>query len=484
MAENTVTSVKADGSELGKSQATRRQDSNLVDPQVAAAVSENAVFMQPSELGALMDTINNATEPQKPKTADDFKSTVVDVDQLIGDDATAAGLGLAGNNAEEGHTFIQLDRIVELVNPAAYEFPINPTGVPPQINGDAAPVVDTIATAVNTTPDEPPIDPPPEEEEKGRWQIDETKAAGDEYSTFTIDEGESDEFNVSLGGAGNAKLEQGDSETIKLAVVGGVATFGTDFTLSVDGGTNVFAEIIESGSDYIIVKMTALNEVNLTGLGFKVTVSTLNDVAVENLEHVKFEIQDPSYGDIRLDKDDIGYDIIDTTEPPPPPPPPPPPEDDGQNWFISQQGNNNFDQAIALHEGDIETFNVQFQDRSGIHLGRLEEGETVNLKISVSGSNLSMLDVLEVDPANGLDASWTLENGLLDIYLTATKDTNLQGNPVDVTFKVLNDNKVGTNESLSFDILSSSIGDAWESNDQANYTIADIIVKGGSHNQP
>jgi hypothetical protein len=197
---------------------------------------------------------------------------------------------------------------------------------------------DGTTTAIDT--DSYDIIEPPPPVEKGRWQIDETMANGDEYSTFTINEGESDNFNVSLGGAGAAKLSLGESETIKLAVVGGVAKLGEDFTLSVTGSTGVLAEIIEQGEDYIIVKMTALVDgVNLTGLGFKVTLETLTDDAEEALEHVKFEIQDPSYGEIRLDKDDIGYNIVDTTEPEQPPPPVDPEEPKDPNGN-NGHGNN------------------------------------------------------------------------------------------------------------------------------------------------
>ena len=162
----------------------------------------------------------------------------------------------------------------------------------------------------------PPVDPPSGPSEKGSWQIDETKVAGDQYSIFTINEGASDSFNVSLGGAGAAKLASGEFETIKLSVVDGDAKLGGDFTLSVDGSNKLSAVISEHGSDYIVVKMTALvNNVNLTGLGFKVTIHALTDSFVEGNEAVKFELQDPTYGGIRLDKSDIGYTIVDKTTP-------------------------------------------------------------------------------------------------------------------------------------------------------------------------
>lgn len=174
-----------------------------------------------------------------------------------------------------------------------------------------------------------PPPPPPDDEEKGLWQIDQTKAAGDEYSTFEVAEGDSAKFNVTLGGAGNAKLNNGDSETIRVAVVGGVAVLGEDFELSVEGQPGLTAEIIETGADYIIVKMTATQDgVNLTGAGFTVTVTTTDDSDVETLEHLKLEIQDPSYGGIRQDKDDIGYDIVDNDDDAPPPVDPEPEDDE------------------------------------------------------------------------------------------------------------------------------------------------------------
>ena len=117
---------------------------------------------------------------------------------------------------------------------------------------------------------------------------------------------------MSLGGAGAAKLALGASETIKLSIVDGQATLGTDFTLSVEGSSKLSATIFEQGSDYVVVKMTALeSNVNLTGLGFKVTIHALTDSLVESIESVKIELKDPSYGGIRLDKDDIGYNLVD-----------------------------------------------------------------------------------------------------------------------------------------------------------------------------
>ncbi len=94
-----------------------------------------------------------------------------------------------------------------------------------------------------------------------------------------------------------------------------------------------------------------------------------------------------------------------------------------------------------------------------------------------------MLDILDVDPANGLSATWSLEGSVLDIQLTATKDTNLQGNPISITFDIKDDGVSGTEGSLTFDIKSAIVGGVWESNDQANYIISDMIKHGNPHTE-
>jgi len=160
-----------------------------------------------------------------------------------------------------------------------------------------------------------------------------------------------------------------------------------------------------------------------------------------------------------------------------------PVEETGENWFMSQGGNNS-DQAYTLEEEEPISFNVQFQDRSGEQLGKIADGESVTLNIKVTGDQeaLALLDILDVKAAKGFSATWELNDDELEILLTNTsgKDQNLQGNPVDVEFKVGDDGLVGTNTSIGFDIDTATLGGVWETNDQVNYLINDIIKKGGA----
>lgn len=109
--------------------------------------------------------------------------------------------------------------------------------------------------------------------------------------------------------------------------------------------------------------------------------------------------------------------------------------------------------------------------RTGTQLGHLEKGDVVDVKIEVTGNSLNLADVLDVNPSNGFDVVWEFSNGVLDVTLTATRDTNLQGNPFDVTFKVAEDGMPNTAGELMFDIQSVTVGGIWESNDQAQYNI-------------
>ena len=162
-----------------------------------------------------------------------------------------------------------------------------------------------------------------------------------------------------------------------------------------------------------------------------------------------------------------------------------PVEETGENWFISQGGNNNNEQAYTLEEEEAISFNVQFQDRSGEQLGKIADGESITLNIKVTGDQeaLALLDILDVKAAKGFSATWELNDDELEILLTNSsgKDQNLQGNPVDVEFKVGDDGQEGTNTSIGFDINNATLGGVWETNDQVNYLINDMIKKGGGH---
>ena len=78
----------------------------------------------------------------------------------------------------------------------------------------------------------------------------------------------------------------------------------------------VSAQIKETGSDYILVEITNTgnNPLNLNGHVFDVGFTANTDLSSERFESVKLELQDASYGSIKLEKDDIGFEITGATE--------------------------------------------------------------------------------------------------------------------------------------------------------------------------
>lgn len=110
---------------------------------------DSAVYISPSELNAVVE-----------KVQEDFKAVLIDTDKLIEEDATA--LGLTGGSSDGGHSFVDLVRIAESVEGVGYDFPLNPSGTPPEIEGihinDVLPPED-VEIVVNIPPPEDPEDP-------------------------------------------------------------------------------------------------------------------------------------------------------------------------------------------------------------------------------------------------------------------------------------------------------------------------------------
>lgn len=117
-----------------------------------ALIQDNAVFIEPSELTAVIN-------PIKPILSLE--------DLLVEEDATAAGL----EAGDAGHSFVDLLRVVEAVPGAEYGFPTNPTGTPPKIIGESGVEVTesnvTTTTTVKepTNPGNPPVEPLPTPDE-------------------------------------------------------------------------------------------------------------------------------------------------------------------------------------------------------------------------------------------------------------------------------------------------------------------------------
>jgi VCBS repeat-containing protein len=111
---------------------------------------------------ATLDPTAHALEPlsiSQAATVIQQPANTGDINQLLEQEAAAAGL--QGGGEESGHSFVDLVRIAEAVAPVAYDFPANPVGTPPTIDGLAAPApVATTTTPVEAvTPVAPPVTP-------------------------------------------------------------------------------------------------------------------------------------------------------------------------------------------------------------------------------------------------------------------------------------------------------------------------------------
>lgn len=102
------------------------------------------------------ENISNAEQNVKEPTSLTTQTVIQpnDFNALIEEEATAAGL-TSGDGEGGGHSFVDINRIVEVVPTASYDFPLNPTGVPPTITGESVLVQPTV-TSVNA-PEEPVI---------------------------------------------------------------------------------------------------------------------------------------------------------------------------------------------------------------------------------------------------------------------------------------------------------------------------------------
>ncbi len=159
--------------------------------------------------------------------------------------------------------------------------------------------------------------------------------------------------------------------------------------------------------------------------------------------------------------------------------------DGNYGWFIAQRGHANDGQYYVLDEGargdkqSESTFNVQYQARADEHLGPLAAGESVTVVLTVAGSaSPADFAIVTVNPSNEFAADWHYDptEGELSVTLTNTtgREVNLQGNPFDVTVRAVADSVTDPGETLTFDILSTTHGTIWGSNDDVAYRIDDV----------
>jgi len=109
-------------------------------------VSENALFPTPSELNALMDVVKTEI---KTITIESIKP-IVQYEQIIEDDATAAGLTVT--DSPSSHTFVQVGRIGEFVSPLSYEYSYDTTQTKFIENSPVEFVKETLSVAIPDIP--------------------------------------------------------------------------------------------------------------------------------------------------------------------------------------------------------------------------------------------------------------------------------------------------------------------------------------------
>ena len=158
MAEQAKVDSITAGIEPKVAQSVQPAATPRLDPREAAEVSEGALFPESSELNALMDVIKELEQKESAETLQlaqvqplepivDANGNELNLEEL---EATAAGGGAGGGG--DGSTFVRLLRIVEGVDPLAYNYEFEPNDVPDFILGGADIVPLNLV-------EEPPVDP-------------------------------------------------------------------------------------------------------------------------------------------------------------------------------------------------------------------------------------------------------------------------------------------------------------------------------------
>ncbi|PKO37566.1 MAG: hypothetical protein CVU33_12485 [Betaproteobacteria bacterium HGW-Betaproteobacteria-6] len=188
--------VAADGAKVvltladGRELEVRPGETAKIDAEVAASIKPDA---------ADSAIVNNQEGFKKIASAIQSGS---DLDALLEEEAPAAGL--AGQGGNEGHTFIEFLRIVETVDPLAYQF-----------GTERNQSVETIESAPVITDVEAPVVPTV-------TGVDDPLDAG--VNSVTVLEGKDAVFTVTLSSASSA------ATSYDLSLVSGSATLGADFT--------------------------------------------------------------------------------------------------------------------------------------------------------------------------------------------------------------------------------------------------------------
>jgi len=111
----------------------------FVSDQQIVAIDEQVATTAPDATAGAVSQLGSTEAAKVVQTV----AGASDLDALLDEEAPAAGL-TAGDTTDGGHTFVDLVRVIEAVPGAAYEFPINPTGTPPVIEGELAPTLNEV----------------------------------------------------------------------------------------------------------------------------------------------------------------------------------------------------------------------------------------------------------------------------------------------------------------------------------------------------
>ena len=136
------------------------------DGPVLNVAEQQTVAVDGQVVSANADATTGSVSPLGSSEAAKVIQTVatgsgLDVNAILEDEAAAAGL--TGGDAGGGNSFVDLMRIVEAVPTAAYDFPTNPTGTAPTIEGEAVPetatatVVASLGLSLGLTTTENPV---------------------------------------------------------------------------------------------------------------------------------------------------------------------------------------------------------------------------------------------------------------------------------------------------------------------------------------